>query len=184
MVDHLDPAPPPPPVDRRAAAKAARKEAAESRVTPGAVPGTDAGPRLDRVALEAPGWPTLPASDAPNFTDARNITLAPGTKIYRIIDDGSNPAGSYWAFSVPASEAEWRAGNAVLDNWNNDGKYVEYEVPPGPGLNVWAGGTSGQGLSEDGDPGHVLPGGEQQIWMPSGAVTPSDPQPTPWAARA
>ena len=90
------------------------------------------------------------------------MTLAPGTRIYRIIDDGSNPGGSYWAFSIPPSEAAWRAGNAVLDNWNSDGQYVEYEVPPGPGLNVWAGGTSGQGLSEDGDPGHVLPGGEQQ----------------------
>jgi hypothetical protein len=184
MVTRLDPLPLPPPVDRRAAAKAARKEAAESRVTPGAVRGTDPGPHLPPTALEASGWPTMPGQDARNFTDARPMTLAPGTKIYRIIDDGSNPAGSYWAFSIPPSEAAWRGGNAVLDSWNNDGQYVEYEVPPGPGLNVWAGGTAGQMLGDDGDADHVLPGGEQQIWMPSGAVTPSASQPTPWAARA
>jgi hypothetical protein len=86
MVTRLDPIPLPPPVDRRAAARAARKEAAESRLTPGAVAGTDPGPRLDRVALEAPGWPTLPASDAPNFTDARPVTIPPDF-------DAAPPAG-------------------------------------------------------------------------------------------
>jgi hypothetical protein len=136
---------------------------------------------MARAELNQPGWPTFPAGDAPNFTDARPVTLAPGTKIYRIIDEGSNPAGSYWAFSVPASEEAWRSGFAVLDTWNEDGQYVEYEVPPGPGLNVWVGGTSGQALSEDGDPNHVLVGGEQQIWMPSKHVTPSAAKPTPWA---
>lgn len=154
------------------------------RVTPGAVPGTNPGPRLPATEIPGPpGWPPLPARDAPNFTDAKPVNFPAGTKLYRIVGDSGYPAGSYWATSLPASEESWRSGFAVLDSWNTGSKYVEYTVPPGPGLNVWQGGTSGQGLADDGDPNHVLTGGEQQVWMPRNTIPNGDltPMPTPWA---
>src|SRR5262245_28124361 len=150
------PGTPPPGSVATSSSGAALDPRVAGRVTPGAVPGTDPGPRLPRAEITAPGWPPLPARDAPHFTAAKPVTLAPGTKIFRIIDDKANPAGSYWALALPPSEEAWRSGNAVLDSWNEGSKFVEYTVPPGAGLNVWQGGTSGQGLADDGDPNHVL----------------------------
>lgn len=142
----------------------------------GARPGR--APRgLPDVALKKDGWPDLPAEHAANFTSAEPVTLKPGTKIYRIIDDEANPAGSYWSEKLPASRAEWRGDYAVKPGWNTNGKYVEYTVPDGPGLNVWRGATAAQDL--EGSAFH-LPGGGQQIYMPRGTVTPGAPKPTGW----
>jgi hypothetical protein len=175
---------PPSPAPGGSSAPPALDPRVAGRVTPGAVLGTDPGPRLPAAEIPGPpGWPALPARDAPNFTDAKPVHITPGTKIYRVFDAGTNPAGSYWALALPASEESWRSGNAVLDSWNAGTLYVEYTVPPGDGLHVWQGGTSGQGLKDDGDPNHVLTGGEQQIWMPRNTIPKGDltPQPTPWS---
>jgi hypothetical protein len=51
---------------------------------------------LPAKTLSKEGWPDLPYNEAPNFNSAEPVTLKPGTKIYRIIDDGANPAGGYW----------------------------------------------------------------------------------------
>ena len=72
-------------------------------------------------------------NEASNFSSAEPVTLKPGTKIYRIIDDSANPAGGYWSEKLPGSRAEWRGDYAVKPEWNTNGKYVEYTVPDGPG---------------------------------------------------
>lgn len=132
---------------------------------------------LQRTALKKDGWPDLPAREAPNFSSAEPVTLPPGSKIYRIVDDSSNPAGGYWSDKLPSGRAEWRADYAVKADWNTNGKYVEYTVPEGPGLNVWKGPSAGQNLK--GYDAH-LPGGEPQIWMPPGTVSPGPAMPTGW----
>jgi hypothetical protein len=48
---------------------------------------------LPKTAVQKDGWPDLPAREAPNFNDASAIELTEGSKIYRIIDANSNPAG-------------------------------------------------------------------------------------------
>jgi hypothetical protein len=89
--------------------------------------------------------------------------LAPGTKIYRVIDDASASNGGYWSDSVPSSKAQWRSGYAVLEDWNKNGKYVEYTVPEG-GLNVWTGKAASQSLESA--EGWIQPGGAEQIFVP------------------
>jgi hypothetical protein len=54
-----------------------------------------AKPGLPANPLSKEGWPDLPASEARNFTSAEPVTLKPGSKIFRIIDDSSNPAGDF-----------------------------------------------------------------------------------------
>src|SRR6266850_546855 len=136
-----------------------------------------AKPGLPAETLSKEGWPNLPGSETRNFNSAEPVTLAPGKKIYRIIDDSSNPAGGYWSESLPANRAEWRGNYAVKTDWNTNGKYVEYTVPEGPGLNVWRGETSAQQLQGS---NFYLPGGGQQIWMPPNTVSPSLAKPTGW----
>lgn len=134
-------------------------------------------PGLSAKTLSKKGWPDLPGSGARNFNSAEPVTLEPGTKIYRVIDDSSNQAGGYWVEKPPASRAEWRRDIAVKTDWNTNGKYVEYTVPEGPGLNVWRGEVSAQQLQGS---DFYLPGGGQQIWMPPGSVNPSLAKPTGW----
>lgn len=136
-----------------------------------------AKPGLPEKTLSKEGWPDLPARQAANFNSAEPVTLKPGTKIYRVIDDSSNPAGPYWSEKLPGSRAEWRGDYAVRSDFNANGKYVEYTVPEGPGLNVWRGGTAAQPLEGT---GFYYPGGGQQIWMPPNTVTPGVPKPTGW----
>src|SRR6266850_2044416 len=133
-----------------------------------------ANPGLPKETLSKEGWPDLPARQAPNFNSAEPVTLKPGTKIYRVIDDSSNPAGGYWTEKLPGSRAEWRSDLAVSSEFNANGKYVEYTVPEGPGLNVWRGATAAQPSPSS---GFYYPGGGQQIWMPPNAVTPGVAKP-------
>jgi hypothetical protein len=133
---------------------------------------------LPSETLSKKGWPDLPADEAKNFNSAEPVTLKPGTKVYRVIDDSSNPAGGYWTEKLPGSRAEWRSDLAV-NEWNTNGKYVEYTVPEGPGLNVWRGETAAQQLRAPRSD-FYRPGGGQQIWMPPNTVTPGGPKPTGW----
>jgi hypothetical protein len=105
--------------------------------------------------------------------------LPEGTKIYRIIDAESNPGGGFWTLEPPpATEAEWRSGWAVKNEWNGDGAYVEHTVGEG-GLKVWRGPAAAQDAAA---PGYVLGGGRDQLYIPPElkAVTPSPPRRTPW----
>ena len=143
----------------------------------GAVEGA-LGPRLPSAALGVPGWPTLPAKAAENFVAARPVTLPKGTKIYRIVDDAARPDGSWWSLDLPGSKAEWRSKYAVLEDFNKNGKYVEYVVTETEGLRVWLGPAASQRVGSA--PGWIQDGGASQVWLPPGSVRPSAPKPTGW----
>jgi hypothetical protein len=126
--------------------------------------------------LSKDGWPDLPRQQAQTFSAVEPVTLKPGTKIYRIIDEKANAAGEYWMEKIPTNRAEWRGDYAVKTDWNTNGKYVEYTVPQ-EGLKVWRGEAAGQTLKGS---DFYFPGGGQQIWLPANTVTPGPPKPTGW----
>jgi hypothetical protein len=136
-----------------------------------------AKPGLPPQPLSKEGWPDLPAAHARNFTSAEPVTLKPGTKLYRIIDDPERAAGAYWSESLPASRAQWRADYAVKTDWNTNGRYIEYIVPDGPGLNVWRGPAAAQDLIGS---GFHLPGGGTQVWLRPQGMNLGTPRPTGW----
>lgn len=131
------------------------------------------GGRLPPITLQQKGWPDLPAKEAPNFQSAQPVDLPPGTTLFRVVDDSSNPSGSYWATSLPADEDSWRSECAVKPEWNSDGKMMAYTVPP-EGLKVWMGPASSQGS---------LAGGGNQLWMPPNTVAPVGPFASPWSSK-
>jgi hypothetical protein len=86
------------------------------------------------------------------FADIRPDTIAPGTTLYRVLDPASNDNSICWMtkaeFDQLLSKAEWRERFAVWRNWNHNGEFVTYTVPPGPGLPVWRGTTASQELKD------------------------------------
>jgi len=142
----------------------------------GSLPGK-AKPGLPRKDIDESGWPILPAKEAANFTNVEAKLLTKGTIIYRVIENDSSAAGSYWAYKLPKSKTEWRTKYAVLDDWNDNGKYVEYIVKEKNGLKVWSGETAGQNIGKNGP---HYPGGDEQIWIPRNYVSPSASKPTNW----
>jgi hypothetical protein len=129
-----------------------------------------------RGAMSAAGYPDLPADAAKTFGETPipwNGDEAPGP-ISRVIGSGSNPAGEYWLPTAPTTEAEWRGGVAVQNDFNGDGAMVQADPA---GLRGWIGKAAPQ-VSSDGV--HALPGDQYQIWMPSGSAQPSSAVPTPW----
>jgi len=129
--------------------------------------------RLPPITLQQPGWPDLPAAHTPNFQAVQPVDLPPNTTLYRVIDDSSNPAGSYWAPSLPADEDTWRADSAVKPVWNSDGK-VAVATVPATGLKAWMGPASSQGK---------FSGGGTQLYTPPNTVSPSAIYSSPWAGK-
>lgn len=119
-------------------------------------------------------------TDYKNFSDIRPDILPPGTNIYRVIDEKSNPAGSYWATELPESKTTWRHNYAVKDSWNDNGYYTEYTVPPGEGLKVWRGVTAGQEYREHDEKNFYLAGGKEQIFVSANTLTVAPKKFTPW----
>ncbi len=129
---------------------------------------------LRAAPKEKAGWTsTVPSSsrgrhpldNAYNtFTTMQPITLPPGTTLYRIVDPKSADNSICWMskaeFERLKSKDDWRRRFAVWANWNGNGEYVTYTVPPGAGLNVWEGVTASQAMK---DTSYVLEGGARQI---------------------
>lgn len=129
--------------------------------------------RLPPNALQQPGWPDLPADQAPNFQAAQPVNLPPNTTLCSVTGDASQPDGSYWSLGLPADETTWRDTCAVKAKWNSNGKCATYVVPE-TGLKAWMGPASSQGKSR---------GGAIQFYVPPGSVKPAPPVPTPWPAK-
>lgn len=107
--------------------------------------------------------------------------------IYRVIQSPDGHTGSFWSRSEPPqSEAEWRARDAVLNDWNEGGAFIRAEVPPPPAALV--GKIAPQELPAH--PGHMLRGGGEQVWVPGpreGAIGRDQVKEywhTPWNERA
>ncbi|WP_259395135.1 contractile injection system protein, VgrG/Pvc8 family [Pseudoalteromonas sp. SR43-5] len=127
------------------------------------------------------GWPDLRYGDNfENFTDLKADTLPKGTKIYRIIDEGTSEAtrqssGAYWAFELPMSKAQWRENYAVKDSWNDNGHYIEHILEQDE--KVWVGGVAGQKYEEFEGKNFYLKGAETQIFIKPGLITGDKIQP-------
>lgn len=129
------------------------------------------GGRLPPITLSSPGFPDLPAAQTPNFQSVQPVDVPPNTTLYRVIDDNSNPSGSYWTPSLPADEDTWRSDCAVKPEWNDDGKVAVAVVPP-EGLKAWMGPASSQGS---------LDGGGSQLYVPPNTVAPGAIYASPWS---
>jgi hypothetical protein len=64
-------------------------------------------------------------------------------------------------FDKLKSKDDWRRRFAVWANWNRNGEFVTYTMPPGKGLNVWEGVVGTQ--KHDLDNTYKLEGGAIQI---------------------
>lgn len=144
---------------------------------PGITLGAFASNGLPRTLIAATPANTnldLPASEAPNFVNASNITLAKGQKIYRVIGgSGSFPTGSYWVESKPTNYAEIIGGTAVQPEWNGFNEIVEYTVPD-DGMKVWKGKAAAQPIASAPNKfvtayaaKYKLAGGIDQLYVPN-----------------
>lgn len=131
-------------------------------------------PELRRPPVVRTGWTSTvrdpkrgrhPLDDAhKTFNTIQALTLPAGTKLYRIVDPTSFDNSICWMseaeFLKLKSKDDWRRRFAVWANWNSNGEFVTYTVPPGPGLNVWEGVTASQKMQGT---NYVLEGGARQI---------------------
>lgn len=100
-----------------------------------------------------------------NFDGPAEIREIPdGTPLYRVIGKPGDEGGPWWSFDPPpASEAEWRGRDAVVQAWGNaGGAYVTLKAPPPKHVLV---GKAGPKPSVA-DPTKVLPGGGTQVYVP------------------
>ena len=130
-------------------------------------------PQMTPLKPKSKEWTATDITDPPKhpmlnahrtFTkELRQITIAPGTKLYRIVDPNSGDNAICWMseaeFLKLKSKDDWRKNFAVWSHWNANGEYVTYVVPPGKPLHVWEGVTASQKLGAD----VVLVGGARQI---------------------
>ena len=104
------------------------------------------------------------------FNTINPLVIPPGTTLYRVIDPTSSDNSICWMshaeFIKLKSKDDWRRRFAVWANWNSNGEYVTYVVPPGNGLHVWEGVTASQKMDKT---NFVLEGGARQI-----VVNPAD----------
>lgn len=96
------------------------------------------------------------------------VTYPSGTVLYRIVDPASNDDSICWMtkaeFDQLKSKAAWRRRFAVKAEWNSNGEYVTYTVPPGGGLKTWEGTVASQAYENvDGEIEYMLEGGARQI---------------------
>jgi hypothetical protein len=142
----------------------AEEVAAFGKAKPGWVDTT--GVETHSSLISAPpaklGWPST--RDYQTFHTMNPVTIPPGTKLYRVVDPKSKDNSICWMteteFRKLKSKDDWRRRFAVWANWNSNGEFVTYTVPPGPGLNVWEGVTASQRIEKT---NYVLEGGAIQL---------------------
>lgn len=136
-------------------------------------------PKMDDAPNPPPGFPDIgstaprPLQDAfETFHDATPVMLPPGTVLYRVLDPGSVDNSICWMtkaeFDRLRSKTDWRERFAVWRNWNHNGEFTTYTVPPGPGLPAWKGPAASQQLRQDGKPVPADANGNT-YWIPGGA---------------
>jgi hypothetical protein len=102
---------------------------------------------------------------ATTFSNIEFVNLVPGTKLYRVTDEGGE-AGGYWTLIPPDGLDDVIGATAVMPEWNGFGKIIEYTVPEG-GIKVWKGTAAAQPVSlEYNIGGKHLGGGGVQIFIP------------------
>lgn len=98
--------------------------------------------------------------------------LPPGTVLYRVLGPKNYDNAVYWMtkaeFDKLRSKAEWREHFAVWKNWNANGEYLTYTVPPGQGMPVWRGQAASQQLKDRA--GNPVPADDKSntFWLDGG----------------
>lgn len=112
------------------------------------------------------------------------VELPPGTKLYRVVSPTSRDNSICWMreaeFNKLKGKPDWRRHFAVWKNWNDNGEFVVYTVPPGKPLKVWEGRAASQKMKET---PFSLEGGYQQIVVDPAELDrrfASKRQPTGW----
>ena len=91
------------------------------------------------------------------------MRLEAGTKVYRVVGNGSDPAGGYWT-ATPPDPATWRHDLAVLHDWNGNGA-IETAVLDKP-VTAWVGTTASQPVVDaDNNLVGYYPGGAEQLYI-------------------
>lgn len=136
--------------------------------------------KLPKKALDdiAQGWPdiSIESNIRPlngkfkTFDNSlRAVSIAPGERLYRVVEPGSDSYdnGCFWMreaeFERITSKSEWRRNFAVWKNWNENGEFLAYTVPPGQPLKVWEGRAATQKFESAG--AYKLEGGREQILL-------------------
>lgn len=89
------------------------------------------------------GWPDISTNSKNGVLQGKFDTfdasmraseIAPGDKLYRVVDPGSGDNRICWMregeFSALTSKSDWRRRFAVWKSWNENGEYIVYTVPP------------------------------------------------------
>ena len=110
----------------------------------------------------------------------RAVEVAPGERLYRVVDPGSAEDRICWMreaeFKKLSSKSDWRRNYAVWKAWNENGEYAIYTIPPGKPLKAWEGRAATQKLEADST--YQLEGGWEQI-----VLNPKDLDPRFLSAR-
>jgi hypothetical protein len=143
----------------------------------------DEPPHVPAGHFDISGKADKPLTDAfKTFHDIKDDVLPPGTVIYRVLDPASNDNSICWMtkaeFDQLTSKADWRRRFAVWMNWNANGEYLTYTVPPGKGLPVWRGTTASQELKDRHGRAVMADPKGNNFWLEGGAeqlvVNPAD----------
>jgi hypothetical protein len=125
-----------------------------------------------------PEYPNLDAADKPlkkaykTFHDMAPLEIPPGTTLYRVLDPASADNSICWMskaeFDKLKSKDDWRRDFAVWANWNKNGEFVTYVVPPGKPLKVWEGITGSQVMRDAA--GNVVDAGGGKVFALEGGA--------------
>jgi hypothetical protein len=116
------------------------------------------------------------------FHSATPDVLPPGTVIYRVLAPNSYDNSICWMtkaeFDKLRNKDDWRRRFAVWMNWNVNGEFATYTVPPGKGLPVWRGATASQVLKDKNGVEVLADAKGNKFWLEGGAeqlvVNPTD----------
>jgi hypothetical protein len=156
----------------------------DAQPQPGAVQGVLVPNGLPNQDICYPGWPTLPGSQAVNFSSAEPITISKGSTITRTYGPPTQEAGAYWlppGSDPPETEAAFYGQEAVELSWNNGQFQATWQVPQD--IRTWSGPTSRQPADDMGGnllPGYYLPGGGPQVYIDPIFLGDWQSQPSPW----
>jgi hypothetical protein len=115
-------------------------------------------------------WPRVPEGIQLTFAgDIVPVLIDPGHRLYRVVGEGSYPNGPFWTLDRPSDEDTMRRDYAVLNDWNGDHGLVTLDLVRR--VAAWRGKAGPQRSS---DRRGYLPGGAEQLWVPSGALGRSD----------
>jgi len=134
---------------------------------------------LDAAPVIPPGYPNVAATSGPlkgkydTFHTMDPMEIPPGTTIYRVLDPSSSDNSICWMtaaeFDKLKSKDDWRRRFAVWANWNSNGEFVTYVVPPGKPLKVWEGVTGSQEMRDAAGKAISAGSGGKKFFLEGGA---------------